>query len=97
MSKENTVKNERNISRAATIIVFLALIRVLSEVFRLQYYSSASLTFEKIKPFLLGALICSISCLLMLILSFWSKYKFIIAVSILTIVSLLVLKYSFAI
>jgi hypothetical protein len=75
------------------IVVFLALIRCIAEPFRLQYYSSTSLTYHTIKPFLIGALISSVACLILVILSFYSNYKLILVVSILTIAALFWVKY----
>jgi hypothetical protein len=54
---------ERMISKIAMIAIFLALIRTIAECFRLNYISKHSPTFEILHPFLIGALICSISCL----------------------------------
>lgn len=82
-----------NISKAATIIVFLALIRCISEVFRLEYYSTTPLAFSAFKPFLVGALTTAIALFLMTILSFYGKYKIVIGVAFFTIVSLLIEKY----
>jgi hypothetical protein len=85
-------KNKIAISRTATVIIFLALIRCISEPFRLQCYSTTVLTFTELKPFLIGALITAIALLLITIFSFFARDKFIIAVSILTIILLLVEK-----
>jgi len=85
---------EIRISRVSIIVIFLAMIRCISEVLRLNYYSSISLTYENIKPFLVGALVTSIASLIMVILSFYSKHRVIIAIAILTIIVLFILKYS---
>ena len=85
-------KNQPAIAKAAIIIIFLALIRCICEPFRLDNYSTAVLTFAELKPFLIGALITAIALLLMVILSFFAKHKLIIAISILTIILLLVEK-----
>ncbi len=79
------LNNEIKISRVAIVIVFLALIRCISEIFRLKYYSSTGLTYEIIKPFLIGALVTSVTTLIMVILSFYSKYKIVIAIAVSTI------------
>ena len=86
-------KKEVTISKAATIIVFLALIRCISEVFRLEYYSTITLTFAAFKPFLVGALTTAIALFLMTILSFYGKHKIVIGLAVLTIISLLIEKY----
>ena len=92
MSIKSIAKDTRKISIVAIIIIFLALIRCVSEPFRLQYYSTKALTFVDIKPFLTGALVTSLALLIMTILSFFGKYKIINATCILTIVVLLIIK-----
>lgn len=83
-------------SRVATVIIFLALIRCISEVFRLAYYAPGAFTYTLITPFLLGALICAVALLAMSVLSFYSIYKPITVIAILTVVSLMVLKYYYS-
>jgi hypothetical protein len=85
-------KNQVAISRIATAIVFLALIRCIYEPFRLEHYSTTVLIFAELKPFLIGALITATSLFVMTILSFFAKYKIMIAISILTIILLFVVK-----
>jgi hypothetical protein len=85
-------KNEKKISRASIVIIFLALIRMLSEVFRMRYYSLIPLTYDQIKPFILGALVSAIALLLMTLSSFWSKHKIITIIAILVIILLLAIK-----
>ena len=80
-----------------TIAVMLALTRCVGEVFRLHYYNPASITYEKIKPFLLGALITSIASIMVTVLSYYQQHKVIIAVSTATILCLLMLKSIYAI
>lgn len=92
MSNKSITKNTRKISIVATIIIFLALVRCVSEPFRLQYYSTKALTLVDIKPFLIGSLVTSLALLIMTILSFFNKFKFIIATCILTIVILIIIK-----
>lgn len=83
--------NINKFSKAATIIIFLALIRCISETFRL-YYITTNLGFNQFRPFLIGALICSVSLLIMTLLAYWQKHKLIIALAAITIVLLLVVK-----
>ena len=85
-------KNQVAISRTATVIIFLALIRYISEPFMLDYYGTTVLTFAAIKPFLIGALIAAVALFSMTILSYITKYKLIFVISILTIILLLVVK-----
>ena len=92
MSIKSIAKDTRKISMIAIVIIFLALIRCVSEPFRLQYYSTKALTFVDIKPFLVGSLVTSLALLIMTILSFFGKYKIINAACVLTIVVLLIIK-----
>ena len=85
-------KNQVVISRIAILIIFLALIRCIAEPFRLAYYSTYSLTFIIINPYIIGALTAAMGLLIMSIFSFFGKHKFIIAFSILTIILLLIIK-----
>ncbi len=87
------IQHKKRIAGVAILIIFLALIRTISEPFRLQYYSETSLTFEQVKPFLIGALISAIGLLLMTLFFFYKKYKLIIATCILTIIAMLIVKY----
>jgi len=86
---------ETKISRIAMIVIFLALIRLISECLRLEFVSQDTITFEVLKPYLLGALACSIACLAMSIFSFYSKFKVVICVAVFTIIILVILKIRF--
>ena len=97
MTIKSIAKDARKISIIAIVIIFLALIRCVSEPFRLQYYSTKALTFVDIKPFLVGSLVTSLALLIMTILSFFRKYKIINATCILTIVILLIIKRKYMI
>ncbi|MFZ1676487.1 MAG: hypothetical protein WBP41_03660 [Saprospiraceae bacterium] len=93
--KEFYLRNEKRISRLATIIILIALVRTISEPFRLQYYSSSTLGFGDVKPFLLGGLVISIGLLAMTVFSFYNKYKIITILAILVIIAMLVIKYKY--
>jgi len=82
----------KKFARIAMVIVFLALIRCLSEFFRLENILGLQLTMTTIQPFILGALVCAVSCLLMTICLFYSKNRLIVILAILTIVILFVIK-----
>ncbi len=56
----------------AFVILFLALIRFISECFRFDYLAKDPVTFEILRPYLIGALVCSISCLAIAIFC-WPK------------------------
>jgi len=85
-------KDAGKISKIATIIIFLALIRCIAEPFRLQYYSATSLSFYDIKPFLIGSLVAALGLFAMTIFFYFGKHKIMIAVCVLTIVTLLIVK-----
>ena len=78
MNLQEISKKKVIISRTTTVIVFLALIRCVSESFRLNYYSTYNLTFLELKPFLIGALTTAIALFIMTIFSFYGKHKIII-------------------
>ena len=92
MSNKFSLKDSSKISKIATIIIFLALIRCISEPFRLQYYSATSLTFGDIKPFLIGSLVAALGLLAITVLFYFGRHRIIIATCILTIVILLIVK-----
>jgi hypothetical protein len=83
---------EKRIAHIFIVIIFLALIRCLFEFYRLEYLLKENLTVTIIKPFILGALIASISALVMIILYFLSNYKSVPFVGIVAIVLLLIVK-----
>jgi len=92
MSINTLLKDTRKISKIATIIIFVALIRCISEPFRLQYFSAATLTFGDVKPFLIGSLVATLGLFAMTILFYFRRHKIIIATCVLTIMILLVVK-----
>lgn len=93
--KQFYLRNEKRISRLATIIIIIALARTISEPFRLQYYSSSTLSFEDIKPFLLGGLVISIGLFAMIVFSFYNKYKIVTILAILVIIGMLIIKFKY--
>jgi hypothetical protein len=92
MSTKFSFRDTSKISKISTVIIFLALIRCISEPFRLQHYSKVMLTYGEIKPFLIASLIAAIGLFIMTIMFYFGKHKIIIATCILTIVILLVVK-----
>ena len=90
-------KKEEKVAKTSIIVILLALIRCLAEIFRLQSISTTALTVENVKPFILGSLLTAVSVLLMIVLFFYKKYKFIIVTAIVTIILLITLKYNYAI
>lgn len=92
MSIHTSLKDPRNISKIATVIIFLALIRSISEPFRLQYYSATPLNLADILPFLVGSLVASVALFVMTILFYFGKHRTIVAICVLTIISLLIVR-----
>ena len=90
--KNSFLKNPVKISRISTIIILLALVRTLAEPFRLQAYSSSSLTFHEIMPFLLAALLCSAGLFAMILFSFYKKYLSTIISAVMVIFGMLIIK-----
>lgn len=97
MSIKALLKDTKKLSKIATIIIFLALIRCVSEPFRLQHYTTKTLTFVDIKPFLIGSLVTALALFTMTILFYFGRHRTIIATCILTIIILLIVKWIYAI
>jgi len=95
MSIKTLLRDTRSVSKISTFIIFLALIRCISEPFRLQYYSATILTFTEIKPFLIGSLVSASGLLIITILSYFERYKLIIATCLLIISILIIIKLSY--
>jgi len=91
------LKNEKLISRISFFAVMLGLIRSLSEPFRLQYYSSLPMSFDQVKPFLLGSLVAAIGLSTMAILSFYNRYRIMTFIAVLTILAMILIKFEFRI
>jgi len=90
--KHIRVKNNISLARISIVIVFLALIRTLSEPLRLHYYSPISLNYEMLKPYITGALIASIALFAMTIFSFFSKHTIVLIIAVLAILALFIIK-----
>jgi len=87
--------NQLKVSRIAIVIIFLAIIRNIVEVIRLYYHSTTSFTYVMIEPYLIAALVSSVLCLIMTILSFYAKHLLVIVISVFTILVLLYIKFSY--
>ncbi len=86
------VRNEKKLANLSIVVVFLALIRCISEFYRLEYILHDQLNIATVKPFILGALAAAISAFVMVILNFYSKHKIIMIVAVITIILLLLIK-----
>ncbi len=71
---------------------FLALVRTLSEFFRLKYVFRAEFTIAMGEPFIVGALIAAVTCWVAVMSFFFRRYTVSVTVSIAAIVTLLVYK-----
>lgn len=92
MDIKTLFRDASKISKIATVIIFLALIRSISEPFRLQYYSKTILTYHEIKPFLIGSLVAATGLFAMTILFYFGRHKIIIVTCILIIILMLIVK-----
>ena len=87
------IKYEKHIAHIAIVVILLALIRHIIEIFRLQSISDEPLLSDQIRLYLIGGILSGIGLLIMLVLSFYQKYKLVAAVAVLTLVALLVIKF----
>lgn len=92
MQNKSWFSDPAKASKIATVIIFMGLIRSISEPLRLHYYAQAPLAFHEIKPFLIGALVASGGLLAMTILSYYGRHKIMIVTCILTILIMIMVK-----
>ena len=85
--------NQEQIAKVGMIAVFLALIRCIGEFFRLQSIHNNTITTETVKPFMAGAMVCAVSCFIMTILFFYSRFKWVTVFAVLSIAVLFFLKF----
>ncbi|HVX51822.1 MAG TPA: hypothetical protein VHB48_16795 [Chitinophagaceae bacterium] len=85
----------QRLARGCTIIVFLALIRCIAEVPRLQYYTPGGINWPLVRPFILGAMVTSAAALAMVILLFYKLPRIAIVIAVCTIAALFVLKFMY--
>ena len=84
----------RIVARIGICVQFAALIRCLSEYFRLRWVLGPSLTLGRVEPFVLGALVASVGALIAVLFYFWEKYLLVVATSAVTVAVLLVLRFT---
>ncbi len=84
-----TLTRER-LAKVGIIVQFLALVRTLSEFFRLKYVLRAEFTITQGEPFVVGALIAAVTCWVAVMFFFFRRYTVSVAVSIGAILTLLV-------
>lgn len=89
------MKHEIRISKAITIILFLALIRTIAEPFRLQNAAPAALSLGQIQPYLLAGFICAVGLLVITVLNYYERHRWIIAMGVLIIAALVWIKVTY--
>ena len=79
------------IARILMVVIFLALIRTIAEMFRLQD-EHTTLSYQQVRMCVSGALTAAIGLLIMVLFSFWSKNRVIIFFGVITLLLLVVIK-----
>jgi hypothetical protein len=79
-------------ARIGITVQFLALVRTLGEVFRLNYVRGGGLTFADARPYVVGAVIAAVLCWMAVSLYFFRRFRLTIAVAAATVVVLLAYK-----
>ncbi|MEI6312654.1 MAG: hypothetical protein WCP57_10375 [Bacteroidota bacterium] len=87
------MKNEIRLAKITIIIIFIALARTVIEPIRLQYYVNSIITVSEVKPFILSSFITTLGLFIMIVFYFFGRYKFILLVGILIVISMLLIKY----
>jgi hypothetical protein len=82
---------EVRIARILMVVIFLALIRTIAEIFRLQD-EHTPLIYQQVRMCVSGALTAAIGLLIMVLLSFWGKNWIIIFFGVITLLFLVVIK-----
>ena len=88
-------QNRERWAQLGIVVQFLALIRALGEFFRLRYFRGAALRVPDVHPFLVGATITAVLCLVAVLLYFGRRYTAVVAVAGSTVVVLLVYRFGF--
>ena len=86
------LKKEKNLAYLVVVVVFLALVRLLAECFRMGYVLHGEIPFANLKPLVMGALVCALAIFGMTLLLFRQKYKWMIALALLTVAVLVIIK-----
>jgi hypothetical protein len=82
---------EVKIARILMVVIFLALIRTIAEMFRLQAEQS-HFSYQQVRMCVSGALTAAIGLFIMVLLSFWSKHWIIIFLGGITLFLLVMIK-----
>jgi hypothetical protein len=95
MKFKSAIPNPDTISRIAIIVIFLALIRCIVEPLRLEFNARAPLSFDQVKPFIVGSLWAAVGVLVMFLFYLFPLHKMIIVTCVLEIIILLIIKWVF--
>lgn len=68
-------------ARVAITIQFLALVRTMSEVYRLRWAAGGRLSFEQAQPYVAGGLIAAVFCWTAVTLYFFRHFRMCVAVA----------------
>jgi hypothetical protein len=88
-------RKKNRLAQIAIIILFLALVRSMSEYFRLKYVHGSGLEPAMFEPFLKGAIFTAVCTLLAVILYFFNRMTAVTVIAALTIICLLIYKLLF--
>jgi hypothetical protein len=84
-------RSQVRVARILMVVIFLALIRTIAEMFRLQDVRS-NLSYQQVRMCDSGALTAAIGLLIMVLLSFWGKNRVIIFSGVITLLLLIGIK-----
>ncbi len=87
-----TTLTKERLAKLGIIVQFLALVRTLSEFFRLKYVSRTAFTIAMGEPFVVGALIAAVTCWVAVMFFFFRRYTVSVAISTGAILTLLAYK-----
>lgn len=80
------------VARGAILLVWVALLRTISEILRLAYVHGVPPDWTIIKAYLIGSILWVIGCIIMTITYFMGKYKSVSIIGIITIMGLIFYK-----
>ena len=79
-------------AKVGITIQFAALVRTLAEYFRLRHLHGSPRALSSLDPWVAGALIAAVLCWLSVTLEFFGWHRSVVAVSVLTVIVLLLYK-----
>lgn len=86
--------SQQNAAKIAILAQFAALLRCLTEYFRLKWLLGAGLTLARVEPFVLGALVAAVGALIGVVLFFWGRHASTVALGAVTVAILLALRFA---